>query len=131
MQDQVNPTRAPKRVPWNKGKLTGAKPPLRPKHVWSIRTKLHIEGRTRERVFPCLHDPVMIAARFSQDLIRSEANRSATHLLEPVTVTNFRRPSCEISRQYFIFFARANGSGDVHFEIVRASLVDPRSSRSR
>src|SRR5215204_1893347 len=38
----------PKRVPWNKGKLTGAKPPLRPKHVWSIRTKLQIEGRTRD-----------------------------------------------------------------------------------
>src|ERR1700674_2340485 len=48
MQHQVNATRAPKRVPWNKGKLTGAKPPLRPKHVWSIRTKLQIEGRTRD-----------------------------------------------------------------------------------
>jgi integrase len=33
---------------WNKGKLIGAKPPLRPKHVWSIRTKLQIEGRTRD-----------------------------------------------------------------------------------
>src|SRR5712672_1521396 len=33
---------------WNKGKLTGAKPPLRPKHVWSIRTKLQIEGRVRD-----------------------------------------------------------------------------------
>ena len=48
MQDQVNATTAPKRVPWNKGKLTGAKPPLRPKHVWSIRTKLQIEGRLRD-----------------------------------------------------------------------------------
>ena len=48
MQDQVNATPAPKRVPWNKGKLTGAKPPLRPKHVWSIRTKLQIEGGTRD-----------------------------------------------------------------------------------
>jgi integrase len=48
MQDQVNATPAPKRVPWNKGKLTGAKPPLRPKHVWSIRTKLQIEGRARD-----------------------------------------------------------------------------------
>ncbi len=48
MQHQVNATRAPKRVRWNKGKLTGAKPPLRPKHVWSIRTKLQIEGRTRD-----------------------------------------------------------------------------------
>ena len=45
MQHQVN---APQRVPWNKGKLTGAKPPLRPKHVWSIRTKLQIEGRARD-----------------------------------------------------------------------------------
>src|SRR6266850_6584624 len=35
-------------LPWNKGKLTGAKPPLRPKHVWSIRTKLQIEGRVRD-----------------------------------------------------------------------------------
>src|SRR5580704_17977183 len=48
MQDQVNATTEPKRVPWNKGKLTGAKPPLRPKHVWSIRTKLQIEGRARD-----------------------------------------------------------------------------------
>jgi hypothetical protein len=48
MQDQVNATTTPKREPWNKGKLTGAKPPLRPKHVWSIRTKLQIEGRARD-----------------------------------------------------------------------------------
>src|SRR5712664_3080721 len=49
MQIEVNaaPTHH-KRVPWNKGKLTGAKPPLRPKHVWSIRTKLQIEGRARD-----------------------------------------------------------------------------------
>src|SRR6202030_1230209 len=38
----------PTRTPWNKGKLIGAKPPLRPKHVWSIRTRLMIEGRTRD-----------------------------------------------------------------------------------
>ena len=37
-----------RREPWNKGKLTGAKPPLRPKHLWSIRSKLQIEGRTRD-----------------------------------------------------------------------------------
>ena len=38
----------PSRTPWNKGKLIGAKPPPRPKHVWSIRTRLMIEGRTRD-----------------------------------------------------------------------------------
>jgi integrase len=36
------------RRPWNKGKLIGPKPPLRPRHVWSIRTKLQIDGRTRD-----------------------------------------------------------------------------------
>ena len=36
------------RAPWNKGRLPGARPPLRPKHVWSIRSKLQLEKRTRE-----------------------------------------------------------------------------------
>ena len=49
MLEQVNVIPTPhKRLPWNKGKLTGAKPPLRLKHVWSIRTKLQIEGRARD-----------------------------------------------------------------------------------
>jgi len=51
MENQENPTPAAptirKRVP-RKGKLTGAKPPLRPRHVWAIRTKLQIEGSTRD-----------------------------------------------------------------------------------
>src|SRR6202158_3620026 len=49
MQDptDANP-QASRREPWNKGKLTGAKPPLLTKHVWSIRTKLQIAGRTRD-----------------------------------------------------------------------------------
>jgi hypothetical protein len=33
------------RIPWNKVKLVGAKPPLRPSQVWSIRTKLQIGGK--------------------------------------------------------------------------------------
>jgi integrase len=37
-----------KHTPWNKGKIVGAKPPLRPKHVGSIRTKLQVGGRIRE-----------------------------------------------------------------------------------
>jgi integrase len=49
MQDQDDPVPSTsKRSAWNKGKLIGAKPPLRPKHVWSIRTKLQVEGRTRD-----------------------------------------------------------------------------------
>src|SRR6476660_8025588 len=37
-----------KHIAWNKGKLIGPKPPLSPKHVWSIRTKLQVEDQTRE-----------------------------------------------------------------------------------
>ncbi len=37
-----------RRQPWNKGKLIGAKPPLRPSHVWSIRAKLQMADRTRD-----------------------------------------------------------------------------------
>ena len=36
--------------PWNKGKIIGQKPPLLPKHVWAIRTKLQMEKRVRELV---------------------------------------------------------------------------------
>ena len=40
--------KSPTRTPWNKGNLLGAKPPLRPKHVWSIRTRLMVDGRVRD-----------------------------------------------------------------------------------
>src|SRR6202008_2700178 len=36
------------RVPWNKGKLIGAKPPLRQKHVWAIRSMLQNERNKRD-----------------------------------------------------------------------------------
>src|ERR1043166_7771160 len=48
MQEESLGSTPGKRVPWNKGKLTGSKPPLRPKHVWSIRTKLQVKGRARD-----------------------------------------------------------------------------------
>ena len=36
------------REPWNKGKVIGARPPLRPKHVWAVRTRLQLTGRVRD-----------------------------------------------------------------------------------
>lgn len=45
--DAQTPAKTP-RVPWNKGKLVGAKPQLRPSHVWSVSTKLRIEGKKRD-----------------------------------------------------------------------------------
>src|SRR6201993_423084 len=48
MSDNENCSLPNKRTPWNKGKVIGARPPLRPKHVWSIRTRLLLEGRIRD-----------------------------------------------------------------------------------
>jgi integrase len=48
-ENESIPSNSPSRVqPWNKGKLIGAKPPLRASHVWSIRMKLQLEKRTRD-----------------------------------------------------------------------------------
>lgn len=37
-----------KHIPWNKGKLTGQKPALKPKEVWSIRIRLQLSNRIKE-----------------------------------------------------------------------------------
>jgi len=34
--------------PWNKGKITGQKPPLKAKHVWAIRSRLQLQKRSRD-----------------------------------------------------------------------------------
>lgn len=36
------------REPWNKGKLVGQRPPLKPKDIWAIRIHLQNGHRTRE-----------------------------------------------------------------------------------
>jgi integrase len=36
------------REPWNKGKLVGQKPPLKPKDIWAIRIHLQNGGRVRD-----------------------------------------------------------------------------------
>jgi Phage integrase family len=44
----LSPGVSRQRSPWNKGKMTGPKPPLRSCHVWAIRAKLQLEKRTRD-----------------------------------------------------------------------------------
>jgi integrase len=43
-----SPPPTTRQAPWNKGKLIGAKPPLRLKHVWAIRSTLQLSGRIRD-----------------------------------------------------------------------------------
>jgi hypothetical protein len=47
-ENEIAAAAAPKRLPWNKGKLIGPRPPLRQKHVWAIRTRLQLERQVRE-----------------------------------------------------------------------------------
>ena len=46
--DASTPRKPARRPPWNKGKIIGAKPPLRQGQVWSIRTRLQLERRFRD-----------------------------------------------------------------------------------
>ena len=36
------------RVPWNKGRVTGQKPPLKRNEIWAIRVPLQLQGRVRD-----------------------------------------------------------------------------------
>lgn len=36
------------REPWNSDQIIGAKPPLKPKHIWALRTRLQIGNRVRD-----------------------------------------------------------------------------------
>ena len=40
-----------KRKAWNKGKLVGQKPPLKPKDIWAIR--IHLQNAMRFAISPC------------------------------------------------------------------------------
>ena len=33
---------------WNQGRIVGMKPPLKPRHIWAIRTRLQHDGRVRD-----------------------------------------------------------------------------------
>ena len=35
-------------IPWNKGKITGQKPPLKRNEIWAIRARLHTQSRLRD-----------------------------------------------------------------------------------
>jgi integrase len=48
MQIIENSAHLPFFQPWNKGKIVGQKPPLQPKHIWAIRTRLQLSNRKRD-----------------------------------------------------------------------------------
>ena len=96
MQDaNTSLPRPPGRVPWNKGRLIGARPPLRLKHVWSIRSKLQVENRTRElAMFNLAIDSKLRAC----DLVRLRVDDIAPHG-QPATRAAIRQKKTGMPRQ--------------------------------
>ena len=47
----------PSKRSWNRGRIVGAKPPLKPKHIWGIRQQLKSSSRVRDlALFNCAID---------------------------------------------------------------------------
>lgn len=77
MSERQNSTvrSVPKR-PWNKDKLVGVKPPLQPKHVWAVRTRLQLDGQPRDlALFNLAVDSKLRAC----DLVRLRVEDVAPH----------------------------------------------------
>jgi integrase len=64
------------RQPWNKGKLTGPKPPLQLKHVWAIRSNLQLAGNLRDL---CLFNLAVDSKLRACDVVRLRVEDVAPH----------------------------------------------------
>lgn len=57
----------PHRTPWNKGKLTGQKSPLKLNEAWAIRIRLQVSNKTRDLA---LFNPALDSKLRSCDLVK-------------------------------------------------------------
>ena len=74
--------------PWNKGKLIGAKPPLRPKHVRSIRTKLQIADRKRDLAILDLQERQGVGDRAPEAGVAKQALGPVVRLIRRFAIGN-------------------------------------------
>ena len=66
----------PKKIPWNKSRFTGPKPPLKPRQIWGIRTRLQMAKRTRDLA---LFDLALDSKLRGCDLVRLRIGDIALH----------------------------------------------------
>ncbi|NMM01468.1 tyrosine-type recombinase/integrase [Paraburkholderia sp. RP-4-7] len=117
------------RVPWNKGKLTGQKPPLKLKEIWAIRIRLQLAARTRDlAMFNLAIDSKLRACDLTKLRVRdiclgqrvaSRATVTQQKTQRPVQfeITELTRDSAEawiklarLSPSDFLFPSRIHGS---------------------
>jgi len=87
-------TATPKKcVPWNKGKLTGQKPPLKLKEIWAIRTRLQMSSNVRElAMFNLAIDSKLRACDFTQLQVQDVCHGTAVGARATVMQQKTRRP---------------------------------------
>jgi len=71
----LNDDNSPKNVPWNKGRLTGQKRPLKPRDVWAIRVRLQLKDRKRDLA---LFNLAMDSKLRGRDLVQLQVNDVCT-----------------------------------------------------
>src|SRR5213078_350072 len=67
----LNSSSNSKSAPWNKGRLTGQKRPLKPKDVWAIRVRLQLQHRRRDLA---LFNLAIYSKLRGCDLVRLQVN---------------------------------------------------------
>lgn len=82
------------RPAWNKGRIVGQKRPLLPKHVWAIRVRLELAGRSRDlalfnlaidsKLRGCDHVGLKVVDVFSAGQVRERASITQSKTRQPV-----------------------------------------------
>jgi integrase len=81
------------RAPWNKGKLTGQKPPLKLKEIWAIRTRLQMSANVRElAMFNLAIDSKLRACDFTQLQVQDVCNGTVVGTRATIMQQKTKRP---------------------------------------
>ena len=81
------------REPWNKGKLVGQKPPLKPKDIWAIRIHLQNERHVRDLAMFNLAGERIHASPITVTTIERECGAlRCSYRYTPCQVPSARRP---------------------------------------
>jgi integrase len=111
-----------RRAPWNKGQLTGQKPPLKLREIWAIRIRLQLASKTRDlAMFNLAIDSKLRACdltklRVSDICLGSRVASRATAMQQktqrPVQfeITEQTLASAELSTGDYLFPSRLHGS---------------------
>ena len=118
MDGEIQTSRRPKSTPWNNGRITGQKRPLKPKDVWAIRIRLQLKCAlnrhpfTRNRKF--VDSPLEGSGfepsvpRKSQRIFAGSAKQGAEHKRELASMIQLTPPR-----------ARSRGSGSREYRASR------------